>query len=330
MLSCASISDESDLPLADVRKRHKSSPMIIKNICDTEPFDLPRLTVALGNFDGVHFAHTKLIKKAKEIASSLCTSAGEKILTAVFTFSDLKKPLITTTDEKLAIFERLGVDAVILCPFESVKDMSPEDFVRDVLKDRLSCVHAVCGYNYRFGKGALGDPQTLCSLTRHYGIGCTVVDEIVGVSSTRVRELISAGDVEGAGDLLGRPFSLSGRIVHGKGLGHTFGCPTVNVDIPDGKILPARGVYFTVCRIGDTLFHAVTNVGVCPTFGDTDKTVCENHLIDVSRELYGEYAEVIFLAFRRSEKRFDSPEELYKTVREDITAARDFYLARTT
>ena len=112
MLSCASISDESDLPLADVRKRHKSSPMIIKNIFDTEPFDLPRLTVALGNFDGVHFAHTKLIKKAKEIASSLCTSAGEKILTAVFTFSDLKKPLITTTDEKLAIV--VGTQILVL------------------------------------------------------------------------------------------------------------------------------------------------------------------------------------------------------------------------
>lgn len=303
--------------------------MIIRNICDTEPFDHGRLTVALGNFDGVHFAHTKLIKKAKEIASSLCNSAGDKILTAVFTFSDLKKPYITTADEKLAIFERLGVDIVILCPFDSVKDMSPEDFVREILLKKLSCVHAVCGFNYRFGKSAIGSADTLKELSRKLGFDCTVINEIPRISSTRIRELISSGDIENANDLLGRPFSLSGEIVRGKGLGHTFGCPTLNIEIPDGKLLPARGVYFTACRIGERLFPSITNVGVCPTFGG-EKTTCEIHLLDTNCELYGELAEVVFLRFRRSERKFSSPEELYKTVREDISAARDFYLSQTT
>ncbi len=303
--------------------------MIIKNIFDTEPVCHERLVVALGNFDGVHFAHTKLITKAKEIASSLCSSAGEQVLTAVFTFSDLKKPYITTTQEKLKILENLGVDLVFLCPFDRVKDMSPEIFVRDILLARLCCVHAVCGFNYRFGMGALGNTDTLKSLSEKYGFTCTVIPEIKNVSSTRIRELISAGDIENASDLLGRPFSLGGKIVHGKGVGHTFGCPTVNVEIPDGKLTPARGVYFTVCRIGDKFFRSVTNIGVCPTFGG-EKLTCENHLLDVNCDLYGESAEIIFLRYRRSETRFSSPEELYETVREDISAARDFYLSHTT
>lgn len=302
--------------------------MIIKNICDTEPFDLGHLTVALGNFDGVHFAHAQLIKKAKEIASSLCTAAGEKTLSAVFTFSDLKKPYITTCDEKLAVFEKLGVDAVILCPFESVKDMSPKQFARDVLVEKLSCIHAVCGFNYRFGKGAVGDFSTLGELAEKLGFACTVVDEIPGVSSTRIRELIASGDIENANDLLGRPFSITGRIIRGKGVGHTFGFPTLNIDIPDGKLLPARGVYFTTCKIGESLYPSIANIGVCPTFGG-ERTTCEIHLLDVSYELYGELAEVEFLRFRRSEIKFSSPEELYKTVSEDVLAARDFYLYKT-
>ncbi|MBP3333411.1 MAG: riboflavin biosynthesis protein RibF [Clostridia bacterium] len=299
--------------------------MIIKNICDAELSGLSRHIVALGNFDGVHYAHTELIRKAKEIAFSLCETAGEKVLTAVFTFSDLKKPYITTTDEKLAIFEKLGVDCVFLCPFEYVRNMSPEDFVHDILVKKLGCVHTVCGYNYRFGKNATGDQFLLGELAKKYSFGCTVIGEIPGVSSTRIRELVSSGRIAEANEIIGRPFTVSGRIIHGRGVGHTFGCPTLNIEIPEGKLLPLNGVYFSLCRIGKDLYPSITNVGVCPTFG-TDKITCENHLIDVSCELYGEFAEVFFLAFRRSEKRFSSPEELYKTVNEDISAARDFHI----
>lgn len=301
--------------------------MIIKHICNAESFDQERSVVALGNFDGVHFAHTQLIKKAKEIATSLCTTAGERILTAVFTFSDPKKPFLTSTEEKLDIFERLGVDVVYLCPFEDIKNMSPEGFVQDILIKKLSCVHAVCGFNYRFGKGALGNVGTLRALSSSFGFDCTVIGEIHGVNSTKIRELVSAGNIEDARDLLGRPYRLSGEIVHGKGVGHTFNCPTLNIDLPDGKLLPARGVYFTECKIDGKLFPSVTNVGVCPTFNG-EKTVCENHLLDVNTDLYGQFAEVFFLKFHRSEMAFSSPEELYKTVSEDVSAARDYYLSR--
>lgn len=299
--------------------------MIIKNICDTELSDSNKYTVALGNFDGVHFAHTQLIRKAKEISFSLCQTAGEKILTAVFTFSDLKKPYITTNDEKFSIFERLGVDCVFLCPLEEVRNMPPEEFVRDVLSSKLACVHTVCGYNYKFGKDALGDTSLLKSLTEKYSIGCTVISEIPGVSSTRIRELITNGQIPEANELIGHPFVVSGKIIHGRGVGHTFGCPTLNIDIPEGKLLPKNGVYFTLCKVGDDLYPAVTNVGVCPTF-EKDKITCENHLLDISCELYGEFAEIFFLAFRRSETKFSSPEELYQAVNEDISAARDFHI----
>ena len=301
--------------------------MIIKNLCDTELSDLSRYVVALGNFDGIHYAHTELIRKAKEIAFSLCKTAGEKILTAVFTFSDLKKPYITTTDEKLAVFEKLGIDCVFLCPLERVKNMSPEDFVRDVLAKKLSCVHTVCGYNYRFGKNALGDISLLRALTEKYGLGCSIIEEIPNISSTRIREFISNGNIADANEIIGRPFTVSGKIIHGRGVGHTFGCPTLNVEIPRGKLLPLNGVYFTLCKVGENRYPAITNVGICPTFGN-DKITCENHLIDVSCELYGEFAEIFFLAFRRHEIKFSSPEELYKTVNDDICAARDFHISR--
>ena len=160
--------------------------------------------------------------------------------------------------------------------------MSPEEFVRDVLARRLNCVHTVCGYNYKFGKGALGDVSLLKSLTEKHGIACTVIGEIPGVSSTRIRELITSGDVRYANELIGRPFVVSGKIIHGRGVGHTFGCPTLNIDIPDGKLLPKNGVYFTLCKVGEDLFPSVTNVGVCPTF-ENDKITCENHLLDAQK-----------------------------------------------
>ncbi|MBE6618372.1 MAG: bifunctional riboflavin kinase/FAD synthetase [Ruminococcaceae bacterium] len=301
--------------------------MIIKNICDTESFDLGRVSLALGNFDGVHFAHARLIQKAKEIATSRMITAGERLLSAVFTFSDLKKPFLTTTDEKLEIFEKLGVDVVFLCPFESVKDMSPDDFVRDILVKKLSCAHAVCGFNYRFGKGAVGTADTLADLTSHYQIPCTIIGEITGVSSTKIREQVSLGRVEDACELLGRPFSISGKVIHGKGMGASFGYPTVNIALPDGKILPARGVYFTECEIDGKIYHSITNIGVCPTFGG-ENVVCENHLLDVQKDLYGQTATVYFLKFHRSEVAFPSTEELYAAVREDTRAARDFYLSK--
>lgn len=301
--------------------------MIVKHICNAESFDKERAVIALGNFDGVHFAHAQLIKKAKEIATSLCKTAGESVLTAVFTFSDPKKPFLTSNEEKLAILKRLGVDIVYLCPFEYVRDMSPEVFAREILFKKLSCAHAVCGFNYRFGKNALGDADTLSSLASELSFGCTVISEIRGVNSTRIRELVSEGNITHAAELLGRPYFISGEVVHGKGVGHTFNCPTLNIETPDGKLLPARGVYFTECKIGDEIFPSVTNVGICPTFNG-EKTVCENHLLDVNIDLYGQKAEVFFLKFHRAETKFPSADELYKAVCEDVRAARDFYLSR--
>lgn len=301
--------------------------MIIKSLSDNHIHTFPKLVTALGNFDGVHFAHTLLIKKTCETSLRLSQKRGERIASAVFTFTDLKRPYITTTEEKLAIFESLGVEYVFLCDFDSVRSLSPDEFVMQVLSKRLSCVHALCGYNYRFGNGASGDPSLLFRLCRNVGIDCTVMDEISGVSSTRVRKMLLEGDLENANDILGRRYTISGKIVHGKGMGHTFGCPTVNIEMPDGKLIPKSGVYFTLCTIGDTVYPSITNIGVCPTFGGSIVS-CENHLLDVRCDLYGEYASVEFLRFRRPEMRFSSPDELYKAVSCDISDARDFFLAR--
>ncbi len=300
--------------------------MLIKNICDTQLSDFPKCVVALGNFDGVHYAHAALVKKTRETAMSLSKTADENILTAVFTFTDLKKPFITTTDEKISILEKLGVDCVFLAPFDSVKDMSPESFVRNLLLEKLNCVHALCGYNYRFGRGASGDARLLKALCERFSVGCTVMPEIFGVSSTKIREMISEGKVEEASEALGHPFVISGKVVHGRGEGSSFGCPTLNIEIPDGKLLPKNGVYFTLCKVGDKIYSSVTNVGICPTFDKTTLT-CENHLLDAYGDMYGENATVYFFVFRRAEQKFSATDELYKAVNADISAARDFHIS---
>lgn len=301
--------------------------MTVKYLYEITKGDLPPLAIALGNFDGVHIAHSRLIKKTCELARVLCVAKSEDICPAVFTFTDLKSPYLTTTDEKLAIFDSLGIEYVILSRFDTVKELSPYAFVSDVLRDRLSCAHALCGYNYRFGRGASGDSSSLCEIASSLGITCSVMDEMPGTSSTRIRELLLSGDLENANDLLGKSYSLSGKIIHGRGVGHTFGCPTVNVEIPEGKLLPKNGVYFTLCTIGGSTYRAVTNVGTCPTFGKNSSS-CENHLLGVEKDLYGELAKVEFLFFERPEIRFSSPEELYKTVTLDISKARDFFLSQ--
>ena len=273
--------------------------------------------LALGFFDGVTLAHRELLKEARKIADKKGLSLG------VFTFysTDPIKPLserIYSTEDKLLLLGRCGVDFVILSSFDELSGLSPEEFVRIISED-LGASVAVSGFNFRFGKGARGNVADLKSLMEKGGGSAVTVKEQTldgkSISATLIRELISLDKIEEANRLLGAPYMLRGLVSSGKGLGHSLGFPTINTDIPSGRATPL-GVYRSAVPIGDRIYHAVTNIGSCPTMGER-KTHAETHIIDYDGDLYSKDIEVYLLGYLRDEIRFNTPEELIAQVEED-------------
>lgn len=288
------------------------------------------LSVALGNFDGVHVGHAALISRAVEYARA------HGIKSAVWTFSNDASALpsksgakcITSTDEKLAIFRELGVDLAFLVPFDEVRDYSPQKFVREILIEKCGAVCAVCGFNFCFGKGGVGDSTELSRLMSPRD--CIVVPAVyVGgsvASSTAVRTLIEEGDVEGASTLLGRPFSLEAPVTEGKHLGRTIGIPTINQNFKDGYVIPKTGVYACTVKIDGKDYRGVTNVGVRPTIKeDGHKINSETHIIGYEGELYGENVTIFFERRLRDEMKFESVDDLCAQVQRDIKAAVEYF-----
>ncbi len=284
---------------------------------------------ALGFFDGVHLGHRKLFDAAVAEAAR----RGDGAMPAVFTFSDDVRTVkvgaarLTDFETKLDLIEAAGIERVYVVDFSSVAGLSPEEFVSEILVGRCGTVFAVCGFNFRFGRGASGDAARLTELMRAAGGDAAVIPPLylgdTVISSSAIRTAIEAGDMPRAATMLGRQFSLTAPVLHGRGFGHTAGVPTVNQVFAESGILPRSGVYACRVRFSDgAAVAAVANVGVCPTFGGDGDIHCETHLIDYAGDLYGERVTVEFLRFLRPEKRFRTAEELYAQVKEDIEDAR--------
>ncbi len=294
------------------------------------PAELPAKTVlCLGNFDGVHIAHKELIRSAKE----LCEGAYPDAVCAVFCFrepswlflqKEPQKQLCTLT-QKLRAFAEAGADLAVLCDFPAVMHLSPDDFIQAVLKEQAHAIAAVCGFNYRFGKNGAGNADLLRA---HFGNAVLVKEEVLAngacVSSTRIRELLESGKPEAAAHLLGRPFSLTSPVIHGKALGQKLGSPTVNQQFPHGLLIPRHGVYVTRCRISEKLFYGVTNVGLRPTVDQSSTANCETYLLNFSGDLYGTEIEVSFLKFLRPEQKFATKEKLALQIQADIATAKAY------
>ncbi|MEW5853609.1 MAG: bifunctional riboflavin kinase/FAD synthetase [Myxococcota bacterium] len=290
--------------------------------------------VALGNFDGVHRGHQVLVQRAVEHARKLGGPA------LAFTFEPhptrvlapaLAPPLIVPLEHRLDLLEELGLDAVVLEPFTPELAKTPaEDFVRNVLVGALGIKAAVVGYNFTFGHARKGNPELLTRLGAELGFLVDVVNpvDVNGMlcSSTKIRELVLEGNVEGAAILLGRPFSVRGVVVHGNHRGRLLGFPTANVSAPV-ELLPRLGVYVAQVVLRDVearpAHPAVVNVGVSPTFGGGPVTV-EAHLLDFTGDLYGQRLEVRFLRRLRDEKRFAGVEQLKAQIEQDVAYARRF------
>ena len=288
------------------------------------------LSVALGNFDGVHLGHADLIKRAVTYA------AEHGIKSAVWTFSDDSAVLpnkpgahrITATREKLELIRDLGVDYAFLEDFSLVRHYSPERFVRELLVDGCGAVCAVCGFNFRFGAGGLGNSDTLRELMSP--LDCIIAPPVyIGgrlVSSTVIRLLIESGDMEGAQKLLGRPFFIDFPVVKGKQLGRTIGIPTINQNFPEGHVIPKGGIYACTVDIGGDIFLGVANIGTRPTVSNDSHSInCETHIINYNGWLYGKNIKVAFYKRLRDEIRFDGIDALRCQIGRDIESTLAYF-----
>lgn len=282
--------------------------------------------VALGNFDGVHKGHLELLNAARRGAQLVGAHHP-----AVFTFSQGKAPAITTLSQRLALFADAGIEEVFVADFADLCRQSPEEFVLKTLRS-IGAVGVSCGFNFRFGKGAAGDVDTLRALCDSVGMTCTVVPAVMqsgdAVSSTRIRQCLQAGEMEAVAGLLGRPWYLSDTVKGGRKVGGSvLSAPTLNLPVEADRQLPPFGVYFTETVIDGTTYPSITNLGVRPTFGESE-ILCETHLLGASGDFYGEAVKVQFLKFHRPERRFDSPKALAITIAADIAAANEYFACR--
>ena len=284
---------------------------------------------ALGFFDGVHLGHRRLFDATLAEAAR----RGDGAAPAVFTFSDDLRQIkpgaarLTDFETKLRLLGEAGIRRVYVADFPSVMGLSPESFVSQILVQQCKTVFAVCGFNFRFGSGASGDALLLRALMLEAGADAEVIPPAyLGgsvISSSAIRAAIEAGDMPHATAMLGRPFSLTAPVLHGRGYGQSEGVPTVNQVFAESGILPRSGVYACRARLSDgTALSAVANVGACPTFGEKGEIHCETHLIGYRGDLYGKTLTVEFLYYLRPEKRFDSVGELYAQIGCDIAMAR--------
>lgn len=274
------------------------------------------LALSLGNFDGVHLGHRALIEQAKSVP----------LASAVFTFSDKAEGVITPSIEKKRLFEALGVDVLFVASFSLFRNLSPEAFV-SYLKEKLSASHLVCGFNFRFGKNAVGNADTLVRLAKENGMTAAVVTPIVfdgePISASRIRLSLLNGDLANAQAMLGRPYTVQGKVVRGYGIGKTLSFPTLNLESKAPPLL-AHGVYVTRAYLDGKAYPAITNIGKNPTFS-RDDTTCETHLLAASGDFYEKPLTLEFLFYLRGELTFSSPDELKAQVLSDIKEAKAFH-----
>lgn len=287
--------------------------------------------IALGNFDGVHLGHQALIAEAKKIAEE------KGLKTAVFSFSNHPKNLtsdkkvlnIAYQDEKASLMEDLAVDYLFNVQFdEKMMKTTAEDFISELLIGKFNMKHAVCGFNYHFGHKGSGDTELLKQLGDYFGYEVSCMNPVIidgdVVSSTLIRGLIKAGEMEDVKKFLGRNYDIEGEVVVGNRLGRTIGFPTSNITIDENMVTPPNGVYITYCIYNGVKYPSITNVGVKPTIGDYKKNM-ETHIFNFDKELYGKVIRVEFVTMTREEVKFSSIEELSKQIEKDCLNAKKYH-----
>lgn len=290
--------------------------------------------VGLGNFDGLHIGHMALIN------TLINECALNDLHSIVYTFNKhpqniLRKalidPLITTNDQKTRLLERTALDFLFYESFdEAYSRLTPDEFINNILLDKLKARLVVVGFNYRFGYMGKGDVEYLKKCGEKLGFRVIVVPPVKVkteiVSSTLIRNYIKKGRMERVFQLLGRHFSLYGTVVCGRRVGRTLGFPTANIMALPTMVVPANGVYITKTKFEDKWINSITNVGVAPTLKEDSVFSIETHLLDYNEDIYGKNIEVCFIHKLRGEKKFESIEALKKQVQSDIKKAKAYWV----
>lgn len=304
----------------------------MKIIAGTTNFTLPHKTaVAIGKFDGIHLGHQKLL-------SQLLLQKEHGLLATVFTFDTQASAFfggeekeLTTRAEKRVAFEELGIDVLIEFPLNrETAATTPEAFVQTYLGERMRAAYICAGPDLSFGRGGAGDYALLARNEARFGYRAELIEKVrvdgEEVSSSRIREAIRRGEMEAAGRMLGKAYTVSGLVEHGKKLGRTLGMPTANLLPEEKKLLPPNGVYYTQVRIDGTEgpCRGISNVGCKPTVSDENRVGIETYLYDFAGDLYGREISVEMLSFHRPERKFDSVEALRLQIESDIASGREF------
>lgn len=287
--------------------------------------------VALGNFDGIHIGHQQLIKTMVERSKELSLNNSLLLFrNHTKTVIDHNRPkVITNNDQKLKIAKDLGVNLIYTMDFnEEVMKLSGEEFVKNILLDRIKAKLLVVGFDYRFGYKASGNADYLKELGNKFNFQVEVVrpvyenDQIV--SSTTIRNLISEGRIREANNMLGRDYTLIGTVISGKNRGNKLGFPTANIDPIDNYVLPKTGVYKTNTIIDGCKYLSVTNIGYNPTFNE-DILKIESHILEFSDNIYGKKLEIEFIDYIREDIKFTNKDELIYQINKDIELAKKTY-----
>lgn len=295
---------------------------IIKSL--DEVINVENTVVTIGNFDGIHKGHIKLIKEAVKEAKT------KNYKSVVFTFenhpmryfrADSIKHIITN-EEKVKIFKDLGVDIVFMIPFdEYMTKISATDFVKTILHEKLKCKMVIVGHDFTFARNKEGNASLLESLGKIYNMKVKVIEPIKikgrRVSSSYIRNLINDGNVSEIKDFLGRNYFLEGEVIHARKIGRTIGFPTANLKAEDKLIIPKNGIYAVKVYIKNKVYYGATNIGYNPTVNGKALSI-ETNIIDFDEEIYGEIIKVEFLDRIRDEKKFNSLDELKSQLRKDV------------
>lgn len=296
---------------------------------DPRPLRWAHPVLALGNFDGVHRGHRKILERVRRVASERAATS------VVMTFDphpprvvrpDKAPPLLMTRDQKLEAVAAASIHGAAIVRFTpELSRWDPETFVRAVLVEWLHVSEVWVGANFLFGHDRSGNFSLLRALGGRYGFKAEKIDPVrykdFVVSSTRVRRLVGEGRVDEAGALLGHQYFIDGTIVHGDHRGRTIGFPTANLCTAN-ELLPPHGVYATTARVDDVVYASVTNVGIRPTVDQSGRTTVETHVFGLDRDLYGAVVRVGFVQRLRDERTFDSIESLRAQITADCQQAR--------
>ena len=281
--------------------------------------------ITIGTFDGVHLGHQSILKKLAEAKEN---GIYETLLLTFFPHprmvlqQDTSIKLLNTIDEKAELLDKFGIDNLIIHPFDSAfSNLSAEEFVKEILIDRLNIHKIIIGHDHRFGKNRTADISDLILFGKKYGfeveqINAHEIDEIA-ISSTKIRKALMEGNIKLANQFLGYSYFISGKVIEGKKIGRTLGFPTANIQINESyKLLPKNGVYIVSSEINDILYFGMMNIGNNPTLGENEQSI-EVHYFDMSENIYNKKLKISILEHIRDEQKFNSLTELQAQLEKD-------------